>query len=258
MLKVSDVGQTASLSFADPAKIRAGDWVVAVGHPFGLEQTLTAEIISPTDRSVGSVSDSFLQVNASMNPGDSGGPLLNLDGEVIGINSLVFRQGTSNVGIGFALSGAAGKPLIDQLAARGHVTRSWLGVTVQDITADLANSLGIKQDAGVVVADVWPNSPAAKAGIQRGDVIAAYKASPFILRASCPAAWPRPRSVDLHRSTSRGRHSAQSLASPRRKAAIAGDRRLTRARRSLGMKRSVPRSSQRDSQWDGGWTHGHL
>ena len=173
LLKVSDVGDAPSLSFAAPGKTRVGDWVLGIGNPFGLDQTLTAGIVSAT-RPAGPVSADFLQVNASMNPGDSGGPLLNLDGEVVGINSAVFREGESNVGIAFALSGEAGAPVVEQLATRGRVVRPWLGVTVQEVTPDLARSLDFRETAGALVSDVQAGSPADKAGVKRGDVIVAF------------------------------------------------------------------------------------
>ncbi|HSD11489.1 MAG TPA: trypsin-like peptidase domain-containing protein [Candidatus Binatia bacterium] len=175
VLKVSDAGTTPSLSFAEPGTTQAGDWVVAIGNPFGLEQTLTAGIVSATDRAVSNPPyEDFLQVNASLNPGDSGGPLLNVAGEVVGINSAVFRESGAGVGIAFALAGDAGRRLIDQLEANGRVIRPWLGVTVQDLNPDLAKALGLAMSTGPVVSEVQPGGPAAQGGIERGDVIVAY------------------------------------------------------------------------------------
>ena len=172
LLKVSDAGSTPSLSFAEPGTTQAGDWVVAIGNPFGLEQTLTAGIVSATDRTIGNGPyGDLLQINASVNPGDSGGPLLNVAGEVVGINSAIFREGGSDVGIAFALPADIGKGLVEQLEKNGRVVRPWLGVTVQNLNGGLAKALDIEKGAGVAVSDVRLGGPAAAAGIERGDVI---------------------------------------------------------------------------------------
>jgi serine protease Do len=175
LLKIPDAENTPSLSFAESGTTKAGDWVVAIGNPYGLEQTLTAGIVSATDRAIGNPPyEQFLQVNASLNPGDSGGPLVNAAGEVVGINSAVFREAGAGVGIAFALAGDAGRRLIDQLENNGRVIRPWLGVTVQDLNPDLAKALDVGSRTGLVVSEVQATGPAAEAGIKRGDVIVSY------------------------------------------------------------------------------------
>jgi serine protease Do len=146
-----------------------GSWVVAVGSPFGLEQTVTAGIVSAKGRVIGSGPyDNFIQTDASINPGNSGGPLVNLKGEVVGINTAIIAEGQ---GIGFAIPVNMAKEIASQLQNQGHVTRGWLGVNIQEVTPELAKSFGLKDNKGALVSQVLPNSPAEKAGIEQGDVI---------------------------------------------------------------------------------------
>jgi serine protease Do len=146
-----------------------GSWVVAVGSPFGLEQTVTAGIVSSKGRVIGSGPyDNFIQTDAAINPGNSGGPLVNLQGEVIGINTAIIASGQ---GIGFAIPVNAAKEIASQLQEKGHVTRGWLGVGIQGVTPELAKSFGLKENKGALVAQVFSGSPAEKAGIEQGDVI---------------------------------------------------------------------------------------
>ncbi len=152
----------------DSEAIRVGDWVMAVGNPFGLGNTVTAGIISAKGRIIGAGPyDDFLQTDAAINPGNSGGPLFNMKGEVVGINTAIVAQGQ---GIGFATPINIAKEILPQLKT-GKVIRGWLGIMIQDITPDLADSFGIKETSGVIVADVVPDGPAEKAGIKRGDII---------------------------------------------------------------------------------------
>jgi len=147
---------------------RVGDWVIAVGNPFGLGNTVTAGIISAKGRVIGAGQyDDFLQTDAAINPGNSGGPLFNMNGEVVGINTAIVAQGQ---GIGFATPIDMAKSILDQLKT-GKVIRGWLGIMIQDITPELAESFGIKETKGVIVADVVPDSPAEKDGLKRGDVV---------------------------------------------------------------------------------------
>ncbi|MGH7896946.1 MAG: S1C family serine protease, partial [Candidatus Binatia bacterium] len=175
VLRVADRPKVPVLAFGEAEKTRVGDWVLAVGNPFGLNQTVTAGIVSARDAAVGPAFDDFLQVNALINPGDAGGPLLNLDGEVVGINGAALRNAGAAAGIAFALSSDSAKRVIEQLETRGKVVRGWLGVSVQAISEDLAGSLGLADPVGALVADVVPGGPAANAGLQRGDVIVAYR-----------------------------------------------------------------------------------
>ena len=152
----------------DSTAIRVGDWVMAVGNPFGLGHSVTAGIISAKGRIIGAGPyDDFLQTDAAINPGNSGGPLFDMNGEVVGINSAIVAQAQ---GIGFAIPVNLAKDLLPQLKS-GKVVRGWLGIIIQDITPDLAQSLGIKENKGVLVSDVVADTPAEKAGIKRGDVI---------------------------------------------------------------------------------------
>jgi serine protease Do len=160
------------LTLGDSDKIRVGDWVLAIGNPFGLEHTVTQGIISATGRVIGAGPyDNFLQTDAPINPGNSGGPLINLNGEVIGINTAIIATGQ---GIGFAIPSNLAKNVVSQLKERGKVVRGWLGVSVQSITPEIAVSLGLKNVSGALVTDVIAGSPADFAGIKRGDVIISF------------------------------------------------------------------------------------
>jgi serine protease Do len=157
------------LALGDSDKMRVGDWVIAIGNPFGLEETVTKGIISATGRVIGAGQyDNFLQTDAPINPGNSGGPLLNLKGEVIGINTAIVAAGQ---GIGFAIPINTARLITSQLREKGIVTRGWVGLVLQSVTPDIAQALGLKETTGVLVADVLPGGPADNAGIQKGDVI---------------------------------------------------------------------------------------
>lgn len=158
-------------TFGNSDKLRVGDWVVAIGNPFGLEQTVTAGIVSAKGRVIGSGPyDNFIQTDASINPGNSGGPLFNLDGEVIGINTAIVARGQ---GIGFAIPINTAKDMFEDLKTTGRVVRGWLGVAVQDITREIAESLKLKETRGALVGSVIKGEPAEKAGIQTGDILIA-------------------------------------------------------------------------------------
>ena len=160
----------ATLGDSDHLKI--GDWVLAIGNPFGLSNTVTAGIVSAKGRVIGAGPyDNFIQTDASINPGNSGGPLFNVKGEVVGINTAIIPFGQ---GIGFAIPINTAKPLIPQLVATGEVTRGYLGVSIQSITAELARALELKDRKGALVGDVVSGSPAEEAGIRRGDVIVTF------------------------------------------------------------------------------------
>ncbi len=161
----------ATLGNSDALKV--GEWAIAIGNPFGLDQTVTVGVISATGRSdVGITAyENFIQTDASINPGNSGGPLLNLGGEVVGINTAIVAAGQ---GIGFAIPINMVKRVVGQLVEKGKVVRGWLGVAVQPLTAELAQSLGARGTAGAVVASVYPGSPAADAGLRQGDLILTF------------------------------------------------------------------------------------
>jgi len=157
------------LKFGSSSKTQVGSWVVAIGSPFGLEQTVTAGIVSAKGRIIGSGPyDDFIQTDASINPGNSGGPLLNLKGEVIGINTAIIRSGQ---GIGFAIPSDLATGIIEQLIDQKSVSRGWMGVAIQNITEEMAQYYNIKETKGVYVAKVYEGDPADKAGIKAGDVI---------------------------------------------------------------------------------------
>ena len=157
----------------DSDRVRAGEWVVAIGHPFGLSHTITAGIVSAKGRANVGVADyeDFIQTDAAINPGNSGGPLVNLKGEVIGINTAIFSRSGGYMGIGFAIPSNMVKSVIDSLISRGKVVRGYLGVVIQELNEKLAKSFGYDGTQGVLVGDVQPGGPADKAGIERGDII---------------------------------------------------------------------------------------
>lgn len=162
------------LPLGDSDKLEVGDWVVAIGNPFGLGNTVTAGIVSAKYRQIGAGSyENFIQTDASINPGNSGGPLLNTAGEVVGINTAIFSQSGGSIGIGFAIPINMVKDLLPQLK-KGKVVRGWLGVMIQKITSDLKDKLDLKDEKGALVADVTKDGPADKAGLKRGDVIVSF------------------------------------------------------------------------------------
>jgi len=160
-------------SLGDSDKLRVGEWAIAIGNPFGLDQTVTVGVVSATGRSdVGITTyENFIQTDASINPGNSGGPLVNLRGEVIGINTAIVATGQ---GIGFAIPANMVKRVTSQLIDRGKVTRGWIGVAMEPLTTELAQALGVRDARGAVVARVYPGSPAAAAGLVQNDVIVAF------------------------------------------------------------------------------------
>ncbi|GJL80039.1 MAG: peptidase [Nitrospinaceae bacterium] len=164
------------LKLGNSDNLEVGEWVMAIGNPFGLSHTVTVGVVSALSRNIGAGPyDEFIQTDASINPGNSGGPLINIKGDVIGINTAIISGNSGgNVGIGFAIPINIAKTILKDLKEKGSVTRGWLGVMIQKITPDLAKSFGLKDAKGALVGDVIPDGPAAKAGIQRGDVIVGF------------------------------------------------------------------------------------
>jgi serine protease Do len=157
-----------------------GDWVLAVGNPFGLGGTVTAGIVSARGRDLHSGPfDDYLQIDAPINRGSSGGPLFDASGKVIGVNAAIYSPSGGNVGIGFAIPASMAKSVTEQLRAHGHIERGWLGVQIQPVTKEVAESLGLKEEKGTLVASVVPGSPAEKAGLQAGDVILSVDQKPL-------------------------------------------------------------------------------
>ncbi len=174
VLKVDDKRKFTYVKWADDTKVRVGDWVVAVGNPFGLGGTVTAGIVSARGRDIGSGPyDDYIQVDAAVNRGNSGGPTFNLNGEVVGINTAIFSPSGGNVGIAFAIPADTAKGVIADLIKSGSVSRGWLGVQIQPVTKDIAESLGLSEPSGALVVSPQEGSPGQKAGIKNGDVVTA-------------------------------------------------------------------------------------
>lgn len=172
VLKVESDDPLPAVKFGDSDASRVGDWVVAIGNPFGLGGTVTAGIISARGRDINSGPyDDYLQTDASINRGNSGGPMFNLAGEVIGVNTAIYSPSGGSVGIGFAIPSATVEPVINQLRKYGQVKRGWLGVHIQQVTEEIAESLGLDEATGALVASVIEDGPAAKSNIKAGDVI---------------------------------------------------------------------------------------
>jgi serine protease Do len=203
LLKIDVPTKLPYVSWGDSEKAKVGDWVVAVGNPFGLGGTVTAGIISALGRDINEGPyDDFIQIDAPINRGNSGGPTFDLSARVIGINTAIYSPSGGSVGIGFAVPSSTAKNVVAQLREHGHVTRGWLGVAVQSITPTIAKSLGLDPDQpkGALVASVTPNSPAAKAGIKQGDVILSANGHPIKTVHELPrlvAATPIGQKLDL-------------------------------------------------------------
>ncbi len=176
ILKIKSDKPLPYVKFGDSSTAQVGDWVVAVGNPFGLGGTVTTGIISARGRDIHSGPfDDFLQIDAPINRGNSGGPTFNLDGEVIGINTAIYSPNGGSVGIGFAVPSNVAKTIVAQLEEHGKVSRGWLGVQIQEVTPAIAASLGLHGEQGALVAVVTPESPGARAGLKQGDVILSFK-----------------------------------------------------------------------------------
>ncbi len=176
-----------AVSFGNSDGLRVGDWVMAIGNPFGLGGTVTAGIVSARGRDIGSGPyDDFIQTDASINRGNSGGPLFNLDGEVIGINTAIFSQTGGSVGIGFAISANLATQVVGQLQDYGRTRRGWLGVFIQEVTEDIADSLGLDSAKGALIASVTEAGPADEAGLQAGDVIIRFDGKDVVKSRDLP------------------------------------------------------------------------
>ena len=160
-----------AVKFGDSNKLRVGDWVMAIGNPFGFGGTVTAGIVSARGRNLSGSYDDYIQTDASINRGNSGGPLFDMNGNVVGINTAIFSQSGGSVGIGFAVSSNLAKQVTDQLKQYGRTKRGWLGVLIQEISQEIADSLGMKSVKGALVSSATEGGPAQKAGVKTGDVI---------------------------------------------------------------------------------------
>jgi len=180
LLKVDAKTPLPAASWGDSSKARVGDWVLAIGNPFGLGGTVTAGIISATARDIhSSPYDDYLQTDASINRGNSGGPMFDLSGEVIGINTVIYSPSGGSIGIGFAIPSALAQPIIEQLKATGKVERGWIGARIQPVTDDIAESVGLDKSRGAMIAAIDPGSPTAQAKLRPGDVILLYDGKPI-------------------------------------------------------------------------------
>ncbi len=172
VLQVHSSRPLPAVAFGDSDKSRVGDWVLAIGNPFGLGGTVTAGIISARGRDINQGPyDNFIQTDAPINRGNSGGPLFNMDGEVIGMNTAIFSPSGGSIGIGFSIPSNLARTVVAQLRKYGHARRGWLGVKIQEVTPEIAESLGLKQPDGALIAGIEDGGPAQKAHLQNGDVI---------------------------------------------------------------------------------------
>jgi serine protease Do len=206
LLRIKREGNDATpfpyIPMGNSEQLEVGEWVIAIGNPFGLSHTVTTGIVSAKGRDIGSGPyDEFIQTDAAINPGNSGGPLLNMKGEVIGINTAIISGNTGgNVGIGFAIPINMAANIMKDLKEHGRVTRGWMGVMIQNLTPDLAESFSLKTTHGALVSDVMPNGPAFKGGLQRGDVIVKFGDQPVEEVSELPrlvAAVPPGETVDV-------------------------------------------------------------
>ncbi|MGH7845068.1 MAG: Do family serine endopeptidase [Candidatus Binatia bacterium] len=175
ILKIDAKESLPMADLGNSDRLEVGEWVLAMGNPFGLDNSVTSGIVSAKGRHIGAGPyDSFIQTDAPINPGNSGGPLINLRGEVIGINMAIFSQTGGNIGIGFATPINMVKELLPELRAKGKVTRGWVGLAIQVVTAEVAQSLGLEKPRGALVAEVAKGGPADRAGIRKGDIVTEY------------------------------------------------------------------------------------
>lgn len=172
IIKIDARQDFPTVSLGDSDRLQVGEWVMAIGNPFGLDHTVTSGIVSAKGRHIGNGPyDDFIQTDASINPGNSGGPLVNMRGEVVGINTAIFSQSGGNIGIGFAIPTNLVKDLLPQLRAKGKIVRGFLGATIQKVTPEIAETMGLKEAQGALVADLTKDGPAERGGVKTGDVI---------------------------------------------------------------------------------------
>jgi serine protease Do len=188
LIKIEPKTDLPYITLGDSDKLRVGEWVLAIGNPFGLQKTVTAGIVSAKGRAINNESyGNFIQTDASINPGNSGGPLFNLKGEMVGVNTAIFSRTGGNIGIGFAIPVNMARNVLAQLKEHGKVTRGWLGVMIQQVTSDLAENFGLDRPIGALIGQVIADSPAEKAGLKAGDVIIEYNGKEVSQMSMLPA-----------------------------------------------------------------------
>jgi len=188
LIKIEPKDGLTYITFGNSDTLRVGDWVVAIGNPFGLENTVTAGIVSGKGRSLGNNPyENFIQTDAAINMGNSGGPLLDMNGDLVGINTAIYSRSGGSIGLGFAIPANMVKNVVEQLKENGQVVRGWLGVMIQQVTADLAKEFGLDRPHGALVGEVMKDSPADKAGIKQGDVIISFMGKDIDQMSELPA-----------------------------------------------------------------------
>ncbi|RVU30816.1 DegQ family serine endoprotease [Neptunomonas marina] len=186
LLKI-DANNLPAVDIGDSSELEQGEWVLAIGSPFGFDHTVTSGIVSATGRALANENYvPFIQTDVAINPGNSGGPLFNLDGEVVGINSQIYTRSGGFMGLSFAIPIDVAMGVAEQLKSDGYVSRGWLGVVIQEVNKDLAESFGLDKPAGALVAKVLPNSPAEAAGFREGDIIQRFNGKPIVLSSDLP------------------------------------------------------------------------
>ena len=198
LIKITNHENLPIVRLGDSDQLDVGEWVIAIGNPFGLEQTVTVGIVSAKGRAIGNGPfDDYIQTDASINPGNSGGPLFNINGEVVGINTAMNPSGQ---GIGFAIPINQVKKILGQLETNGKISRGWLGVMIQELNEELARSFHLKDKSGALISEVFENSPAIKAGLERGDVIVEFDGKEIVQMRMLPlivASTPIGKEVNL-------------------------------------------------------------
>jgi serine protease Do len=211
LLRVHPKSPLTAAHFGDSDRARVGDWVIAVGNPFGLGNSVTAGIVSARNRDIAAGPyDEFIQTDAPINRGNSGGPLFDMDGDVVGVATAIFSPSGGSVGVGFAIPSNLVREVISQLREYGQTRRGWIGVRIQEVTREIAESLGLPSQEGALVAEVTPDSPAAKAGLQNGDLITGFDGKPVKDSRALPrvvAETPAGKTVSLEVLRKGGRQS---------------------------------------------------
>ena len=200
LLKIEATG-LPKITLGDPNKLKVGEWVVAIGSPFGFDSSVTAGIVSAKGRSLPQENFvPFIQTDVAINPGNSGGPLFNMNGEVVGINSQIYTRSGGSMGLSFAIPIDVATQVTEQLRTSGKVTRGRIGVTIQELTRELAESFGLSKPAGALISSVEKSGPADKAGIEASDVILKFNGKRWTAPAICRASWRRPSPAARWRS----------------------------------------------------------